>query len=124
MAVPGGAPVDHHFVIALRRPPGHEPPRIEAGIADPVARTSRRPVATERLAVLADELAVALDRRLGRRDTRDRADAIHERRADRSALGRTVRLDLRSAADHRVGAGGRTRDEIPEAGPQGVREHE
>jgi hypothetical protein len=79
-AVLGGAAIDHDFVIGPRRPPAHDPPRVELWIGDPVARASRRAVATGPFAVLANELAVALDRRLGDGDTRDGADAIHERR--------------------------------------------
>src|SRR5215510_9090180 len=76
VAFVGGTPVDHDLAGGAGRAPLDEPVRVQVAVVDPVARQGRRPVAAELVAVLADELAEALDGRLGGGDAVDGAHTI------------------------------------------------
>ena len=91
VAVLGRAAVDHDLVRRARRAPFRDAERVELRIVDPAARERRRTVAAERVAVLAADLAVALDRRRHRGDAVDRGDGVGDRRVDDAALRRRSR---------------------------------
>ena len=74
VAVLRRAAVDHDFVGRLRRASFDDLVRVEVGVVGPAAGELRRTVAAERVAVLAEDLAVALDVGRGRGDAVDLRD--------------------------------------------------
>ena len=123
--VVGGGAVDDDLVVGARCPALGQAVRVELGVGDPVAGHGGRTVPAHGLAVAAEQLAVALDGSLGGGDAVHRLEVLDEGLGDEPGLGLAgVGLDLARSPHHRIGAGIRFGEQVVEAGPHRVAEHD
>ena len=115
--------VDDDLVVRARRSALGQAVRVERRGAEPVPGEGGRPVARDRLAVAADQHAVAADVGLRLCHAWDLPHLRHQRGVDRRPLGVTVVLDLRRAPHDCVGSLVHVGEQVVERGLQGVAEH-
>ena len=123
----GAQLVDDDLVVRRRRPSLHDVERVELGVAAPVAAERRRALGrvADGLPVLADDLGVPLEVRLGEGDAIDAAHGLERGHVETGpGVVAHLVLDRRLAPDVGVGAFVDVGEHRLERRPDRVGEHE
>ena len=116
VCVLGGSLVDHDLAAGCRDPSLGEPQPSEFGVVDPVGGDGGGSVATNRVAVGADQRGRAADLGDRRRHAVDGRDIRHDRLVEQPAHARLLTADARLVADDDVGSFVGRGERVPESG--------